>query len=50
MIVAHKIAQKGSGGITVVNKNAIKPKIGSPPDNFVRKALTTHPPGVLSKI
>jgi hypothetical protein len=32
----------------LVNKNAIKPKIGDPPGNFVLRAWTPHP-GILEK-
>jgi hypothetical protein len=32
----------------LVNKIAVKPKIGDPPGNFIRKALT--PSGILAKI
>jgi hypothetical protein len=33
----------------LVNKNAIKPKIGGPPWQFFLKPLTPPPPGILAK-
>jgi hypothetical protein len=55
------VVVREEGGITkdtsgkfskkLVNKNAIKHKIGDPPGNFVRKALTPPAPsGILAKI
>jgi hypothetical protein len=48
------VVVREEGGITkdtsgkfskkLVNKNVIKHKIGDPPSNFVRKALTPRPP------